>query len=133
MFGAVDKTDLQPGEAASRKTPITNTAQPIIPASHALPCGTLYFRKTGKLIPATAAIAIHDAGVRKSHGEAINAEVAANPASTRNVEVHLFCHKGQKTKKGATNKSCPLSIAPAATKQPHENQRFFKAASAANR
>src|SRR6266478_9964023 len=113
--------------------PITKTAHPMTPASQAARCGGLYRSTNNELIPATAAAATHAAGVRNSHGETISPEVAANPASMRSSEIHLFCHNGQRTKNGATNKSCPLSIAPAASTQPQQNHRFFKAASAAKR
>jgi hypothetical protein len=93
----------------------------------------LYRKATKRLAPATTANAIQDSGVRRSHGETISAPVAVNPASTRSALIHLFCHNGQRTKKGATNNSCPLNIAPAASKHPHQNQRLFKAASAEKR
>src|SRR5262249_59748999 len=90
-------------------------------------------RNSNELAPMTAASASQAAGVRRSHGAVIKAAIAVNPASTRSTRFHLFCHNGQRTKNGATNNSCPLNIAPAANRQPHKNQRFFRAASAANR
>src|SRR5437667_2834404 len=62
----------------------------------------------------------------------MSAVVVVKPASTRSTRVHLFCHNGQRTKNGATNNNWPLSIAPAASKQPQQNQRFFNTASAEN-
>src|SRR5262245_15420337 len=104
-----------------------------MPASHAPLCANLYRKATKKLMQATAANAIQAEGVRRSHGETISAAVAVKPATTRSALSPLFCHSGQRTKSGATNNSCPLSIAPNASKHPHQNQRFFKAASAAKR
>src|SRR5215831_896850 len=113
--------------------PITNPAHPKIPASHGPLLGNLNRTKTKKPTPATAANAAQAAGVRRSHGETMSPAVAVKPASMRSAPPHLFCHRGQKIKNGATNNSCPLNIAPVASKQPHQNQRFLKAASAANR
>src|SRR5262245_25086726 len=104
-----------------------------MPASHAPLCGNRHRKATKKLAPTRAANTVHAEGVRRSHGETISAAVAVNPASTRSAFVHLFCHSGQIRKNGATNNSCPLSIAPNASKHPHQHQRFFKAASAAKR
>src|SRR3954451_2898235 len=115
------------------KAPITNVAPPTTPAT-AAPRFVNLNRKTNKtLAPATTASATQATGVRISQGETTTAAVAVNPASTWSTLVHLFCHIGQKRKNGVTNNSCPLSIAPAASRQPHQNQRFFKAANAANR
>src|SRR5436190_2064776 len=89
--------------------------------------------RTAPMRQGKAANTAQSAGVRRSHGEAMNAVVATKPASKHSVGSHPFCHNGQKTKNGATNNNCPLSIAPAANKQPHQNHRSFKAANAANR
>src|SRR5215813_7479590 len=100
------------------RAPITKTAQPVIPASHAIPCGSLYRSTNSELTPEIAATETQAAGVRKSHGETTSAVIVAKPASMRSAEAHLFCHNGHRTKNGATNKSCPLNIAPATSKQP---------------
>src|SRR6266571_911985 len=110
-----------------------NTAQPVIPTSHAPEWRYLYFTRNEKVTLAIIPAEIHASGPRRIHGETMSAVVAVKPASTRSARVHLFCHNGQRTKNGATNNSCPLSIAPAASKQPQQNQRFFNAASAAKR
>src|SRR5581483_3915310 len=98
-----------------------------------LRCGNLYRTSNSKLRPAMMRTAIQAALVRKSHGETTSAAVAVKPASTRTAGIHRFWHRGQKMKKGATNSSWPLNIAPAAKRQPHENQRFFRAVSTANK
>src|SRR5215475_3094899 len=113
------------------KAPTRNMVHPRIPATPAAYFETLNCRTNQRLTPATAADATHAAGVRSSHGETVRAAVDVNPASMRTTLRHLFCQSGQKTKNGATNNNCPLSIAPVASKQPHQNHRFFKAASAA--
>src|SRR5262249_34845590 len=104
-----------------------------IPANHAPACGNLCREKNNVPAPATAATLTQGAGVRKSHGNTISAVVATKPATIRSAGIHFLCHSGQRRKKGATNNNCPLSIAPAPSKQPHQNQRFFNAASAANK
>src|SRR5438045_9733840 len=110
-----------------------NAAQPVIPASHAPEWRHLYFTRNEKVTLTTIPTDTQGSGPRRIHGETMSAVSAVKPASTRSAQVHLFCHNGQRTKNGATNNSCPLSIAPAASKQPQQNHRFFSAASAANR
>src|ERR1700687_4886095 len=97
------------------------TAHPAIPASHAPEWRYLCFTRNEKARLATIPADIHASGPRSIHGETMRAVVAVKPASTRSALVHLFCHNGQRTKNGATNNSCPLSIAPAASKQPQQN------------
>src|SRR5437763_2260266 len=112
---------------------MSNGALPAIPASHDPEWPDLYFTRNEKGTLAIIPTEIQASGPRRIHGETMSAVVAVKPASTRSAPVHLFCHNGQRTKNGATNNSCPLSMAPAANRQPHKNHRFFSAASAANR
>src|SRR4030095_5178875 len=113
--------------------PPKKAATPAGPAVHAQVLRDLRSQRRKPMMRAVATTASQANAFCSSQGATRSADVAAKPASARPARTQRFCQSGQKTKNGATKSSWPLSIPPAASKQPHQNQRLVMAASAANK
>src|ERR1043166_5938430 len=113
--------------------PVTKTLIAIMPAIHALDDFQSCRMKTAKQTAATNTTMPQAIGVFRSHGDTTSAQLAAKPEDNRSADVQFLAQSGQKTKNGVTSSSCPFNIAPRASKQPQQNQRFVEAASAANK